>query len=100
MLTKQRFQQTLGLCQRARLLVSGDELMKSLPHQVKLIVLANDASLRTQKQLKDKAKTYKVPVIELLSSQEIEEATSLMNRAAVGVIDEGLAKKLSTYIEK
>lgn len=84
------FLNTLGLCARSRKIISGDLLFKKMS-QVKLLVLAVDASERTKSQIHKKAYFYNIQVIEKYDSDEISKSVSLNNRKAIGIIDEGFA---------
>lgn len=87
------FLNTLGLCARSRKIVSGDLLYKKMS-QVKLLILAVDASERTKSQILKKGLFYNIQVIEKYDSEEISKAISLNNRKAIGIIDEGFAELL------
>ena len=101
MFNKKRFLQTLGLCKRANAILSGDELFKSMSSgKIYLIVLGNDASDRTKKQYRDKSSTYKISLIEDFTSEELSQACGMKNRIAVGITNEGLARKLDTYTKE
>ena len=79
----------LGLCQRARGVISGDEMVVEAIRQGKvfLVFLANDAGLNTSKKIKDKAKFYNVEVNESYSSSELSSAIGKNNRMVVGISD-------------
>ena len=79
----------LGLCQRARGVISGDEMVVDAIRQGKvfLVFLANDAGLNTSKKIKDKAKFYNVEVNESYSSSELSSAIGKNNRMVVGISD-------------
>ncbi|QIK70081.1 50S ribosomal protein L7ae [Erysipelothrix sp. HDW6C] len=99
MLNKEKFLNGLGLCKRAGKLVYGDELLPAVRnHSVKLVILADDASDRTRKQIKDKSQTSHVDVIEGFTKDEISWAIGMVNRVAIGITDAGLAKLLKTNL--
>lgn len=99
MLNSERFLQNLGLCKRAGKIVSGDELLPAMANgKIHLMVLACDASERTRKQINDKCKTYRIPVVSALSRDEISHACGVVNRVALGISDEGLSKILQNCI--
>jgi ribosomal protein L7Ae-like RNA K-turn-binding protein len=77
----------LGLCQRARGVISGDEMVVDAIRQGKvfLVFLANDAGLNTSKKIKDKAKFYNVEVDESYSSLELSNAIGKKNRMVLGI---------------
>ncbi len=87
----------LGIAARARLLVIGESacLRAVRNGQVKLIFLASDSGANGAKKVHDKCAFYKVPVLEILSKDELSQAIGKDNRAVVGVISEQIAKKLA-----
>lgn len=86
----------LGLARRAGKVVIGTNLtIKSLRNnKVKLILLANDASLNTKKMVYDKAKHYNCLVVESLDSNEISTSIGKSNIMVIGILDEGFSKKI------
>ena len=86
----------LGLCMRARGLISGEEfVVEGLQGgKVKYIFLANDASKNAKKKILDKAKFYKVEVNEDYSSFEISQAIGKVNRMVLGITNEKFLKIL------
>lgn len=98
---KDRFMNGLGMCKRAGKVVYGDKLLASIKSRdVYMVVLANDASARTQKQIKDKASYASIPVIEGLSSHELSYAIGVTLCVAVGITDPQLIKVLEKNIQK
>ena len=90
----------LGLCQRARQLVSGEEMSLDLikKNQAKLVILANDAGVNTTKRVKDKAKTYNTQVVDSFSSDELSKAIGKINRKVITIKDHGFAKKIISLL--
>ena len=86
----------LGLCQRARGVISGDELVIEGIRQGKifLVFLANDAGANTSKKIKDKAKFYNVEVDESYSSLELSLAIGKKNRMVLGISNKNFLKIL------
>ena len=100
-MSSQKLLNLMGLAQRAGKLVSGDSFEASLNKgQVELVFLAQDASPRTKKQVKDKSSYRKVPVYEGFSAQTLSLAIGKGHRVVVGVTDLGFAKKMITYIKE
>ncbi|MEG0328764.1 MAG: ribosomal L7Ae/L30e/S12e/Gadd45 family protein [Erysipelothrix sp.] len=82
---------SLGLCKRAGKLVHGDELIPAIQKRnVSVVVVADDASDRTRKQILDKCAFYKITVVTGLQRDELSQAIGTINRVAVGVSDTGL----------
>ncbi|QWB99619.1 YlxQ-related RNA-binding protein [Mycoplasmatota bacterium] len=97
---KDKILSALGLCQRANLLVSGEEmsLEKIKSNQAKLVILATDAGFNTTKRVTDKSKTYHVQVIDILTSDEISKAIGKANRKVIAIKDQGFAKKIKSLL--
>ena len=91
----------LGLANRARKLISGEELvLKDIRNgNAKLVILAADASKNTEKKLTDKCIFYKVPLKRVDNRELLGKAIGKEARVAVAVLDEGFAKKLQTLLD-
>jgi len=100
MTDEKRFYQLLGLANRARKLVSGEEfvLNEIRKGHAKLVVLSNDASQSTKKKIQDKCKYYKVQLIQVGDRVTLGRAIGKEQRVALAVTDEGFAKKLLTLL--
>ncbi len=90
----------LGLCAASRSAVCGSELalgaVRKNPAKVCLMILARDASARTEKQITDKCAFYKVKLVKSgLTMAELSDAlgkSSLV--AACAITNKGLAEKI------
>ena len=90
----------LGLCAASRSAICGSELALSAvrknPAKVYLMLLAQDASARTEKQITDKCAYYNVKLVKLsLTMTELSDAlgkSSLV--AACAITNKGLAEKI------
>ncbi len=90
----------LGLSAASRSAVCGSELALSAvrknPQKVYLMLLAADASARTEKQITDKCAYYKVKLIKL--SMTMEELSDALGKsslvAACAITNKGLAEKI------
>lgn len=91
--------QTLGLANRAGKVIVGDTLFKQMS-LVKLLFVANDASLKTKERLAKKCYYYKLPCIDTFSFKELSLALGKHHIMAAGLIDEGFAKSLLNEIER
>lgn len=93
--------QLLGLTQRARQLVTGENLvLKAVRQQrVHFVFIANDAGQATIKKFMDKCSYYRIPNSMVLSRQEISQAIG-QPRAVVAVSQSGFAKKFQTLTKK
>jgi ribosomal protein L7Ae-like RNA K-turn-binding protein len=91
----------LGLCQKAGKLVSGEFALKQavLDKQVFFVIVAQDASNNTKKLFKDKTSYRGIACVEWGIKDGLARAIGKEMRAAVGITDEKLAKKIKELIE-
>ena len=88
----------LGLANVAKGIVSGETLIKSIA-ATKLVVIANDASANTKKKITDKCHFYHVDYFIVDENIEtISKAVGKNNRVALGIINQGFAKKIKELI--
>ena len=87
----------LSLAKKAGALKFGeDNCEKAIKSgDAKLVFVAIDASNNTKKKFTNKCKFYGIDVYIILSKQEIEAKTGMVNRSVVAVIDDGLARVLA-----
>ena len=89
----------LGLASRARKITCGEVLLKDIrSSQVKLVIIASDASENTKKKYKDKCQFYHIDYIIDGNIDEISQAIGKDNRVAVGIKDKGFANKIKSKI--
>lgn len=95
-MSKQELINLIGLCQKAKRLVSGEmfALEKIKSNQAKLVFLANDAGFNTTKRVKDKSLFYQVEVIDSLNTDELSMAIGKNNRKVIAILDKGFAEKM------
>lgn len=91
----------LGLANRARKIISGEELAvrEIRTGKAKLILLSADASANTAKKVTDKCKSYQVPVKLVQNREMLGQAIGKEARVVVAVLDDGFAKKLLTLLD-
>ncbi|MBY0144476.1 YlxQ family RNA-binding protein [Neobacillus niacini] len=91
----------LGLANRARKIISGEELsVKEIRSgKAKLILLSADASANTTKKITDKCKSYEVPYKLVEDRHLLGQAIGKEARVVVAVLDDGFAKKLMTLLD-
>ncbi|WP_071395299.1 YlxQ family RNA-binding protein [Bacillus tuaregi] len=100
-MNEQQWISLLGLANRARKIISGEELsVKEIRSgKAKLVLLSADASANTAKKITDKCKSYGVPY-KLIENREIlGHAIGKEARVVVAILDEGFAKKLMTLLD-
>ena len=85
----------LGLANRARKIISGEELsLKEIRSgKAKLVLLSTDASTNTAKKITDKCKSYDVPFRMIENREILGHAIGKEARVVVAILDEGFAKK-------
>ncbi|WP_085523939.1 YlxQ family RNA-binding protein [Tuberibacillus sp. Marseille-P3662] len=92
----QSFFSLLGLAYRARKLISGEEIVINAirNNQVKLVIVAGDASERTAKTMTDKTSHYRVPMLRVSDRYHLGRAIGKPERVIVGLTDKGFSDKL------
>ena len=100
-MNKQKISNLLGLAQRARKTVLGEEFaLKSLSkNEYNLIFLASDAGQNIKSKILKKAKYYNVKVIDCLSTIELSKAIGKENRKVIVVSDKGFIEKFLEYLD-
>ena len=91
----------LGLAARAGKIVSGDDstLLELKRGNVKLVIIAEDASNNTKKLFKDKSSYRHIPYEHFSTKLQIGLAIGKAPRAVVGIKDAGFAKKINELLE-
>lgn len=91
----------LGLANRARKIISGEELsLKEIRSgKAKLVLLSADASANTAKKITDKCKSYNVPLKVVENRLLLGQAIGKEARVVVAIMDNGFAKKMVTLLD-
>ena len=91
----------LGLANRARKIISGEELsLKEIRRgKAKLVLMSKDASTNTVKKITDKCKSYDVPFRMIENREMLGHAIGKDARVVVAILDGGFAKKLLTLLD-
>ncbi|WP_449619419.1 YlxQ family RNA-binding protein [Robertmurraya sp. Marseille-Q9965] len=91
----------LGLANRARKIISGEELVvkEIRSGKAKLVLLSADASANTTKKVTDKCKSYSVPVRMVESRDSLGQSIGKEARVVVAVLDAGFANKLKQLLD-
>jgi ribosomal protein L7Ae-like RNA K-turn-binding protein len=100
-MNKNQWMSLLGLANRARKIISGEELsVKEIRNgKAKLVLLSADASANTTKKITDKCKSYEVPYKLVEDRHLLGQAIGKEARVVVAVLDDGFAKKLITLLD-
>ena len=89
----------LGLAMRSRNLVTGEQVLSSIrSKKACLVIISEDASENTKKQLVDKCTHYQIEYIIKGDSTSISSAIGKTNRKAVSILDKNFAKKIKEKI--
>ena len=91
----------LGLATRAGKVVSGDDstLLDLKKGNIKLIIVAEDASENTKKLFKDKASYRNVPYVYFSNKLQLGYAIGKAPRATLGLKDINFANKILELME-
>ena len=92
----------LGLAMRAGKVKTGESVIVNDMQKgnIKLVILANDASPNTMKLIKNKTSSYKVPLRVFGTREELGIALGKGERVNVAITDQGFAKKLLSMIDE
>lgn len=89
----------LGLAICSKNLVTGDNVLKNIRNQKAcLVIVSEDASANTKKQLLDKCSYYGIECIIKGDSYSISKAIGKNNRVAVAILDKNFADKIKEKI--
>ena len=88
-----RLRSMIGIAQKAGRLVSGEFAAESSVKsgEAKLVIIAGDASGNTKKLFYNKCKYYGVPVLEVMTKEELGHSIGREYRAVAAVLDKGIA---------
>lgn len=101
-LKNDNFHNMLGLARRAGKAVTGGSGVEAAVRTGKamLVILAEDASQSTSKRLKDKCKSYTVPIIVAGTKQSLGKINGRDEAAAVAITDSNFAGGLKRISEE
>ena len=94
--SKEKLLGTLGLCQRAGKLKSGEfAVLEAIRRKTAvMVIVSNDASDNTKKEFSDKCSYYKVPIYFYGNMDELGHAIGKDVRTSLAITDAGFAKTL------
>ncbi|PTM58963.1 YlxQ family RNA-binding protein [Desmospora activa] len=86
----------LGLAMRAGSVITGEEpvLRTVRSGDVALVILAADAGPNTKKKVSDKCASYRIPLIQISSRQQLGHALGKAERVVIAVTDPGFARTI------
>ena len=96
-----RIYQSIGIAYRARMIVSGEVLLSKIRNKaVSLVIVADDASLKTKKMYQDKCNFYQVPMVIYGSKEQLSQAMGKTNNVAIGIENQSFAKKVYDQLKE
>lgn len=100
-MNNQRIYQLIGLCQKGRMMVSGEFTVKDavLSQKAKLVIVATDASKNTVKLFTDKCAYRSIPCVQWSTKEALGRILGREARAVIGITDPKLAEKMKEMIE-
>jgi len=98
--SNQRVLGLIGLCTKAGKIVFGTEAcIEAIQRKkVKLILVAEDAAVRTKENFSYYCEQNKIPVMQFGSIEEISKAIGKNNKAVVGIKEKNLSDEIIKII--
>ena len=91
---------TIGICARARKLISGEKLIEECRKgKVDLVIIAKDASENSVKKLTAPCSRLNIEYRMYGTTESLGDACGHGLRAALGITDEGLARSVREKID-
>ncbi|PTJ90537.1 YlxQ family RNA-binding protein [Staphylococcus simulans] len=92
----------LGLAMRAGKVKSGESviLTEIKKRKTSLVILSEDASSRTTKEISQKCESYHIPLRIFGTREELGQALGKSSRVNIAIMDNGFAKKLLSMIDE
>ncbi|MDS1029077.1 ribosomal L7Ae/L30e/S12e/Gadd45 family protein [Bacillota bacterium LX-D] len=94
----QRIKNLLGFAQKSGNLISGDNTCRAKIKKCKLIILAENCSEDNFKYYSYQCAKQDIPILQILSKDEIGMAIGKSPRTVVGIIDANFAKQIIQII--
>lgn len=88
----------IGLSKQAGKIVTGSSVLSKIV-QVKFLFIAHDMGKNMQKKYENKCLYYHIPYSKDYSGSELSSAIGYSQRMAIGIIDDGFAKKFKGLLE-
>ena len=84
----------LGLVKRANAILSGDRMIEGIrKKKVYCVLLTNNASVRTQKVIRNKCAFYNIPIIDSIDTFDLQAVIG-ENVVAIGINNYEMAQKV------
>ncbi len=90
----------IGIATKAGKIVAGtDACLEDMKKgNISLVLVAKDASDRSKNAFKKETKKYHIEIYEILSIEELSKSMGKVNKAVIGIKDDGFAKKMISII--
>lgn len=90
----------IGIATKAGKIVAGTDacLEEIKKGKVSLIMVAEDASDRTKETFKKEAEKCHIAIYEILSIEKMSKAIGKVNKAVIGIKENGFSKKMISII--
>ena len=90
----------LGLARRAGKITFGTEtcIQELEKNNIKLVIIANDASERTKMNFINIWKNKKIPIYQILNIDDISNAIGQSNKAVIGIKDTNFSNEIIKII--
>jgi ribosomal protein L7Ae-like RNA K-turn-binding protein len=98
---RNNFYNQLGMAMRAGKIITGEEMVIDAVRrgEAKLVIVAEDAAFNTGKKVGDKCSTYRVPLYQYGSREQLGASIGKESRVVIAVNDAGFAKMLKKSLE-
>ena len=99
---QQKILQLLGLATRARMVITGEDLVirEVQNGKARLVIVSNDASANTMKKITDKSTFFNVEKHVFGSREDLGHAIGKESRVLLAIMDAGFANKLSELLNE
>ncbi|NLH57971.1 MAG: 50S ribosomal protein L7ae [Clostridiales bacterium] len=97
----EKFYSLLGICQKARKLVSGSTVCEKAIRtgKAKLIIISEEASEETVNKYKRFSDRYKLPLVKVASKEQLGRSIGKVSRTVIVITDSSLSKLLLDEID-
>ncbi|BCU52160.1 L7Ae/L30e/S12e/Gadd45 family ribosomal protein [Staphylococcus auricularis] len=97
-----KIQNFLGLAMRARKVKSGESVILTdiKKQRIKLVIVAEDAAENTQKLMRNKCASYRIPIRIYGTRDALGQALGKAEAVNIGLTDQGFATKLMSMIDE
>lgn len=97
---KQQALQLLGMARKSgNMSLGNDQTMEQIKTGTAVLVLvAQNAGMRTQKKFQDKCQYYQIPIVFWGNKDELSQAVGKSKLSVLGITDKGFADKIKSLL--